>query len=220
MWLLLSALTQAHPAGGGLPGHRLRVDIGPGELRVHQWTRVPIHHVLDTLEPSADFGPQAADAFVERRHQELAQELVVSVDGEVQEWRIDPESRASKGSEVFLFFEQDLVLELGPGPHQIALRNGNLPDLPGFYWVEGELSADWVLVQTEPLLPSSWSMDESLREVRLSLRPMGKLEALRSVPERRPFSEGEAPPIPGAWWVVGFIGAALGLGITAVVRRA
>ncbi|MFT5586810.1 MAG: hypothetical protein ACI9VR_004412, partial [Cognaticolwellia sp.] len=166
------------------------------------------------------FGPQAADAFVERRHQELARELVVSVDGETQEWRIDPKSRVSKGTDVFLFFEQDLILELGPGPHQIALRNGNLPDLPGFYWVEGELSADWVLVGTEPLLPSSWSMDESLREVSVSLRPMGSLEALRPLPERRLFSAGEVPPIPREWWILGFLGTVLGLGTAAFMRRA
>lgn len=219
MWLLLSALTLAHPVGGALPGHRLRLDLSQTELRVHQWTRVPIHHVLDTLEPSADFGPEAADAFVDRKHTELAQELVVRVDGQVQPWRIDPDSRTSKGSDVFLFFEQDLVIDLGPGPHEIDLRNGNLPDLPGFFWVEGELSPQWVLVETEPLLPSSWSMDESLREVSLSLRPMSRLESLRPAPERRSFSKGKVPPVPTEWWILGGLGLLLGLGSAVFLRR-
>ena len=219
MWLLLSTLAQAHPVGGALPGHRLSLDLAEGELRVHQWTRVPIHHVLDSLEPSADFGPEAADAFVDRKHLELAQELVVSVDGQVQSWRIDPESRSSKGSDVFLFFEQDLVIELEPGPHEIALRNGNLPDLPGFFWIEGELSPSWVLVQTEPLLPSSWSMDESLREVSLSLRPMSSLESLRPAPKRRPFSQGRVPPVPMEWWILGVLGLLVGLGAAVFVRQ-
>jgi hypothetical protein len=219
MWLLLSTLALAHPVGGALPGHRLRMDLSEGELRVHQWTRVPIHHVLDTLEPSADFGPEAADAFVDRKHMELAQELVVSVDGQVQSWRIDPDSRSSKGTDVFLFFEQDLLIDLEPGPHTIAIRNGNLPDLPGFFWVEGELSPDWVLLETEPLLPSGWSMDESLREVSLSLRPMGKLESLRPAAERRSFADGRVPPVPSAWWILSFLGLILGLGSALFFRR-
>lgn len=218
MWLLLSTIVTAHPVGGALPGHRMTVDVGPEAVRLHQWTRIPVHHVLDTLEPSADFGPQAANAFVDRKHQELADNLVVRVDGEVLQWRIDPDSRSSKGSDTFLFFEQDLIVALTPGPHEIHLRNGNLPDLPGFYWVEGDLSSQWVLVETAPLLPSSWSMDESLREVTLSLRPLSRFERLRPIPEQRPLSQGAPPPIPRDWWLLAGLGLLLGLG-GAVYRR-
>lgn len=222
MWLLYAHLASAHTAGGALPGHHLSWDIGPGSVRLHQWTRIPVHHVLENLEPTADFGPQDANAYVDRTHRDLTLGLVVKVDGQVQTWTPVPESRTSKGDEVFLFFEQDLLLPLTPGEHEIQLRNENLADLPGFFMVQGEVSREWVLSDSSlhlsgPYSGARWTLDESLREVTLSLRAARPWErALRSEPASL---EMLGPTrVPTDWWLLGGLGVLLGLGAAVFVR--
>ncbi|MED5371928.1 MAG: hypothetical protein VX899_12990 [Myxococcota bacterium] len=223
MWLLYANLALAHPAGGALPGHHLSWDIGPEGVRLHQWTRIPVHHVLESLEPSADFGPQAADAYVDRKHRELMQGLVLKVDGELQSWTPLPDTRSSKGNDVYLIFEQELWLPLEPGDHALSVRNENLADMPGFFRVEGEVSRPWVLLDSS-LHPSGtylgerWSLDESLREVTFSLRAAHRWErALRSEPAT--LEQLGPTPIPSSFWVLAGSGVLLGLGASALLRR-
>lgn len=218
--LLVLPAALAHPVGGAQPSHMFKVSVEADQLRVFYSARVPTHDIIQELQPTADFGPEAGERFTMKQLDELRDNLALEIDGERVAWERVPGSEPTgRGDSRYLFYEQELAAPLSGQRHELFLSNGNRPDqLSFFQWTVG-LQPPWVVEDSSLLtfeggavkrsLNGQVRMDEDMRELTLELRPAGPVEGLFRGEQGRALDDAIGEPLP--WWLRGAgLGTVLG----------
>lgn len=216
MLLVLALLgsAAAHPFGGTLPGHELRLTVAADRVELRYAARVPTHDVLSELEA---LGQADAAAFTDRKLDELADNLRIEADGMRLSWtRAPTDAETGLGNSRAISYEQTLSVALPPNTRSLHISNGNYPDQPSyFFWSVALMPplrlSDCSLVDIEGARvlrtrDGQWRMDEEQRELRLTFaESTGVLAAL-----------GQLAGVPGEGPVS--LDAALALGVAHDLR--
>ncbi len=221
-WLLVR-VSWAHLSGGVYPSHQLELEIQGDGVRAVYSARIPTHEVVEELEALRQAGdPLAADAqaFSDRKMDELRDNLALRLDGEQAVWQRREDD--AKGNSKYLYYDQVLWLGLSEGPHEVQISNGNVPDQVCYFMVTARLDPAWVIEETSLLFfdegelkrnrDGRWRMDEDARELTMSLRPATWLESLEREDGRQLTVVEALPPrrSTGSLVVVGLVALALG----------
>ena len=225
LWLA-SAL--AHPLGGVMPSHDLRLELQADRIEALYGARLPTHDVLKAIGEQADFSPEDATAYNTARLRELRENLTLTVDGSRVPWEeATPTPESGTGNSRFVLFEQTLRAPFAGG--ELLVVNSNDPDALSYFRVDVVLGPMWVAEQcslwerveatVEKSRNGTWRLEEESRELTLLVRPTGWWEAPR-VEGARGVDQALGPGLPWTWAVgAGATLLAAGLALLRAARR-
>lgn len=182
--LLLVTIARAHPMGSDLVGHRLRVQIDAQEIAVELELEIPTAQVLRELrqlaERSGPLDAAAQKAWMEQRHRDLDNGLLLRIDGRPgPAWTAAAPVQSGVGDERFVAFRRSLRAPLPEGVATINLIDLTEADRPGLFSMELLVAPEVRLEATSlvelregraPLDHSGqWRADEAARELRVAM---------------------------------------------------
>lgn len=232
---LLVGVAAAHPFAQEFYGHAIDMTVGEDTVRIDYIADVPTRDLWSDLrERERKHDP--TDRFVQQAAGTLVAGLSLTIDGAVP-------PTTPLASEVpvidsrFVTFHVAFQVPLPPGPHRIAIGNGNAPEKIGYYLTRIDVARAWEVTATSLIDPKTgkdrvneWGLDEIGRSSWVDVAPRSAWQAaiLRIHPDPHgkrladvaiatsSFDELGETPVPLVLMVVGLVGAAV-LGWT--VRR-
>lgn len=219
--LLLVPLLHAHP--GSAPGasgaardtigHRVALTVGAEEVELRYVAEVPERRVLEEARASA------APGYGEQLLASLADGVRLTWDGEpLSATRIAVADGVKGGEKGFLDFTVSWRATLPDDSGTLGVRNGNFPDVEGFFATSVTLDGTLLAEETSLLKVKdgrirdnwhgAWVKDESAREPWVRIRPAGLFERADEpspLPQRMSGIGAQEPPA----WVFGLLALAL-----------
>lgn len=220
--LLLAPLLHAHP--GSAPGasgaardtigHRIELAVGADDIEVRYIAEVPERRVLEAARATG------APGYGEQLLASLADGVDLTWDGApLPATAIVVLDGVKGGEQGFLDFTVAWRAALPSPPRgTIGVRNGNFPDVDGFFATSITLDATLLAEETSLLKVKqgrlrdnwhgAWVKDEAAREPWVKIRPAGFLEGASGslpLPQRMAGLAGNEPPP----WVLGLLALAL-----------
>ncbi|MDP2308852.1 MAG: hypothetical protein Q8P18_22715 [Pseudomonadota bacterium] len=219
--LLLVPLLYAHPgsspgasgAARDTIGHRMELIVGADEVELRYTAEVPERRVLEEARATPGYGQQLLSS--------LADGVRLTWDGApLPSTAIVVPDGVKGGEKGFLDFTVALRAPFpDDGRHgTIGVRNGNFPDVDGFFATSVTLDATLLAEETSLLKVKqgrirdnwhgAWVKDEAAREPWVKIRPAGLLERGSGplpLPQRMAGVAGDEPPP----WVFGLLALAL-----------
>ncbi|MDP2312557.1 MAG: hypothetical protein Q8P41_06595 [Pseudomonadota bacterium] len=208
--LLLVPLLQAHPGSStgsdGAPrdtiGHRIELTVGATEVEIRYIAEVPERRVLEEARATG------APGYGEKLLASLTDGVALTWDGAVLPSTPVPVAEPVAGGEKgFLDFVVVRHAVRAAGRGTLGVRNGNFPDVDGFFATSVTLDGSLLAEETSLLKVKqgrirdnwhgAWLKDESGREPWVRVRPAGWGQSSPTpapLPQRMAGLEGEGPP--------------------------
>lgn len=175
MFYLLTYV-MAHPFEAELYGHDVRVEFQEQSIRINYRLEVPFDVVQAELtklvaenrETSMD---KLRLKYLNEKYEGIEAALSLQVDGVDTNWaKAKRVSDKLKKEDRFLIFSFQASTPLSKGAHQISILNRNAENKLSMYRTQIEYGGGVWIDDTDLETPKQWSKEESMKELRMSVR--------------------------------------------------
>jgi hypothetical protein len=176
--IYLLTIVMAHPFEAELYGHDIHVVFQEQSMKVNYRLEVPFDIVQGELTKLVSENRDKSmdilrKTYLSEKYDGITEALSLEIDGVQVSWdQAMPVSDKLKKEERFLIFELHASKSILAGAHQLSIMNENYEDKLSMFRTYIDYEGGFWIDDTDLLTPKQWSKEESMKELRMSIRQL------------------------------------------------